>query len=222
MSKIYTNIEIVDEHANERVMKAISRPLIFISFGVIVFFSQFSKADISEKIPSELKLKRVFFSDSQIQTYGTFFYFENCWFTAKHVIDSMGDLSTTFPLGFQKSILDAAYSCEQLAIEKIKDVIQASSIYSGQKVRVLGYPAGSENLAERIGEVYLKRPNQDAWIGIIHSPDEPVVVGMSGGIVLEIDSNKVLGILITRNSPADLDADGKLDNSFDFISLDDI
>ena len=57
------------------------------------------------------------------------------------------------------------------------------------------------------------------WIAHIEQPDEPVVTGMSGGVVIDIDSKAPLGIIITRNSPTDLNRDDDPDESFDFIAL---
>jgi len=73
--------------------------------------------------------------------------------------------------------------------------------YPGQKIRVLGYPAGSRTLEERHGEVYIERDARSGvWIAQIHRPDEPVVTGMSGGPVVCKKTDQPIGILITRNS----------------------
>jgi len=45
------------------------------------------------------------------------------------------------------------------------------------------------------------------------------VTGMSGGPVIDLKTDQPIGILITRNSPADLDKDQIPDQSCDFISL---
>ena len=67
--------------------------------------------------------------------------------------------------------------------------------------------------------MYIQRPGAaDTWIARIITPDEPVVTGMSGGAVMDA-SGQPIGILITRNSPADLNNDRDPDESFDFISL---
>jgi len=42
---------------------------------------------------------------------------------------------------------------------------------------------------------------------------------MSGGPVVDADSGEPLGIIITRNSPADLNNDRDPDESCDFIAL---
>jgi len=53
----------------------------------------------------------------------------------------------------------------------------------------------------------------------IDTPDEPVVTGMSGGRVRSLETGETLGIIITRNSPADLDRDQDPDESCDFTAL---
>ena len=88
----------------------------------------------------------------------------------------------------------------------------------GQDVVLQGYPAGCRNLETRIGRVYFERsPGQ--WIAHIFEPDEPVVTGMSGGPVLDAKTRLPIGIVITRNSPADLNNDRDPDESADFIAL---
>ena len=92
--------------------------------------------------------------------------------------------------------------------------------YSGQIVRLLGFPAGSRHLETRMGTVYIERETGSGhWITHIKSPDEPVVSGMSGGPVIDIKTDLPIGIIITRNSPADLDHDQKADQSCDFVAL---
>jgi len=88
----------------------------------------------------------------------------------------------------------------------------------GQDVILKGFPAGSQTLATRTGRVYFERmPGQ--WIVHIFEPDEPVVTGMSGGPVIDAKTGQPIGIIITRNSPADLNNDRDPDESADFIAL---
>ena len=65
---------------------------------------------------------------------------------------------------------------------------------------------------------YFER-NPGTWITHIEMPDEPVVTGMSGGPVIDIATGEPIGIIITRNSPADLNNDRDPDESCDFIAL---
>ena len=88
----------------------------------------------------------------------------------------------------------------------------------GQNVIIQGYPAGSRHLETRRAIVYFER-TPGTWIAHITEPDEPVVSGMSGGAVIDTKSGKPVGIVITRNSPADLNNDRDPDESCDFVSL---
>ena len=90
----------------------------------------------------------------------------------------------------------------------------------GQEVICKGYPAGSRSLEVRHGNVYIERmAGSGTWIAHIKSPDEPVVTGMSGGPVIDALTQEPIGIIITRNSPADLNNDRDPDESCDFIAL---
>lgn len=85
----------------------------------------------------------------------------------------------------------------------------------------IGYPAGSHQHAVRHCRAYLRRPGTEAaWIAHITAPEEPVVVGMSGGLVYRRSDAEPVGIITTRNTPADLDRDGDRDQSLDFVALD--
>lgn len=90
----------------------------------------------------------------------------------------------------------------------------------GQRIIAQGFPAGSRHIEERRGHVYIERgTGSGQWIAHIEQPDEPVVTGMSGGTVIDADTKTPIGIIITRNSPADLNRDDDPDESFDFIAL---
>ena len=90
----------------------------------------------------------------------------------------------------------------------------------GQEVICKGYPAGSRSLEVRHGNIYIERmAGSGTWITHIKSPDEPVVTGMSGGPVIDALTQEPIGIIITRNSPADLNNDRDPDESCDFIAL---
>jgi len=114
---------------------------------------------------------------------------------------------TTWPEG-----LDAAMLGCRLPAKRPTDPV------IGQKVICKGFPAGSRNLEQRRGKVYFER-NPGTWIAHIEMPDEPVVTGMSGGPVIDAATEAPIGIIITRNSPADLNNDRDPDESCDFIAL---
>ena len=161
-------------------------------------------------------VRRHFFNERGFQTYGSFFAHWGGYITAGHVVQECGDKIPPFANGPVESWplgLDAALIGCQLPTHCPPDP------RSGQSITCMGYPAGSHHLATREAKVYIQRPGAaDTWIARIITPDEPVVTGMSGGAVMDT-SGRPIGILITRNSPADLNNDRDPDESFDFISL---
>lgn len=122
------------------------------------------------------------------------------------------DFATGQPIAKWPDGLDAALvGCALPANRPANPVI-------GQDVILQGYPAGCRYMETRTGRVYFERsPGQ--WILHIFEPDEPVVTGMSGGPVLDAKTRQPIGIIITRNSPADLNNDRDPDESADFIAL---
>ncbi len=168
--------------------------------------------------PRPFKVRRYFFNMKASQCYGTFFPYWGGWITAGHVMTSTGHKWPPFVENGKTHLwpagLDAALQGCQLPDQA------PPKPYIGQKVKILGFPAGSRTMEERHGEVYLERDARSGiWIAQIHRPDEPVVSGMSGGPVICKKTDLPIGILITRNSPADLDRDQIVDQSCDFISL---
>jgi len=170
-------------------------------------------------VPSSIGLTRYFYDQRGVQVYGSFFQQWGGWMTAGHVIQKMLKTSPPFASGQQvlnPGQMDAALMGCTLPAR------QPDAPRPGQKITVAGFPAGSGAPSLRHGEVYMQRPRMTDWIATISSPSEPVVVGMSGGAVFDAATDDVIGILITRNSPADLDADGVADQNFDFVALHDI
>ncbi len=165
----------------------------------------------------EREVSRHFYNENEFQTYASFFRAWGGWITAGHVLDAAQDIIPPFARGAMKKwpgALDAALIGCTPPPNRPKDPVP------GMGVKCIGFPAGSEQPASRTGKVYMERPGQvDVWIAHILTPDEPVVTGMSGGIVLDTLSEKPIGIIVTRNSPADLNADRDPDESFDFVSL---
>lgn len=114
---------------------------------------------------------------------------------------------TTWPDGLDAAIL----GCKLPAKRPADPVI-------GREVICKGFPAGARHLEIRRGKVYYQR-QPGTWIAHIKTPDEPVVTGMSGGPVIDAATGEPIGIIITRNSPADLNNDRDPDESCDFIAL---
>lgn len=184
---------------------------------------QFANTEIVTPLSSARKvglerLTRYFLNNGAIQTYGSFFRLWDGWATAGHVYLEMNRNAPPFATGdriIEPAYLDAALFGTNLPVTKPPEPQE------GQKLLAIGYPAGSSEPSFREAEVYLRR-SSESFIARITSPQEPVVVGMSGGIVLDIETAEAVGIIVVRNSPADLDRDGHKDESFDFVALSDL
>lgn len=159
--------------------------------------------------------RRHFFDAPRFQTYATFFPLWGGWASAGHCLTETGGLCPPFASGRCISWPDGL---DAALIGCTLPDTPPPPPYAGQRLLAEGFPAGSRHLETRAGAAYLERmPGQ--WIVQMNDGEEPVVTGMSGGPVRDAASRKPLGILITRNSPADLDADGDADQSYDFIAL---
>ena len=169
--------------------------------------------------PSEptggLDIRRHFYNERGFQCYASFFAHWEGWITAGHCMTDTNDLLppfaqgefTTWPDG-----LDAAILGCRLPDQRPPDPV------IGREVICQGFPAGARHLETRRGKVYFER-SPGTWIAHIQTPDEPVVTGMSGGPVIDVLSGVTIGVIITRNSPADLNNDRDPDESCDFIAL---
>ena len=165
------------------------------------------------------QVRRHFYNEAGFQTYASFFAFWDGWITAGHCLTESKYLLPDFADGeviCRPSDLDAAtIGCT------LPDACPAAP-YSGQEVICIGYPAGCRTPEKRTGKVYIERSGAGSWIAHIIDPDEPVVSGMSGGAVFDAASGTPIGIIITRNSPADLNNDRDPDESCDFTALSDV
>ena len=166
----------------------------------------------------ESEVRRHFFNEQRFQCYASFFAHWGGWVTAGHCMTDAMDHIPPFTNGKMRSWpdgLDAALiGCRLPATPP-----RAPRI--GEDVIAEGYPAGSRHLEQRRGKVYFQR-SPGTWIMHIETPDEPVVTGMSGGRIRSVETGEALGIIITRNSPADLDRDRDPDESCDFTALHDV
>ena len=169
--------------------------------------------------PSEVK--RYFYESQRGQTYGTFFRLWGGWATAAHVIEEMDNVVPPFAGGLLQIRPD---SYDAAVIGGRLPAAPPPEPAKGMAVTAVGYPAGALAPSHRYSRVYLKRPGEgpQVWIAEVLSPEEPVVVGMSGGMVFETETGRILGIIVHRNSPADIDRDGDLDQTFDFVALSDV
>ena len=162
-------------------------------------------------------VKRHFYNERGFQTYASFFSHWDGIITAGHVLTESQDKLPPFAGGPTRSWpggLDAALLGCRLPASCPADPVP------GQALTCIGFPAGSSHASVRAAKTYLERPGSDGtWIAHILTPDEPVVTGMSGGAVIDERTGAPIGIIITRNSPADLNNDRDPDESLDFISL---
>lgn len=163
--------------------------------------------------------------------YGTYWRHCGLWVTAAHVHkETMG--ATPAPVdrnphvGFE---IDAAFYGDEWTCGAPTD------LQEGQGVWIAGFPGGANSLAMRRGEVYLKRSasgsdgySEPTWIVVFPKNNiaawlsEPVAGGMSGGIVIDAESLEPMGILVTQNSQAVLQAFGPdAVHSSDVVSLHD-
>ena len=168
------------------------------------------------KPKADINVRRYFHNEQHFQCYTSWFAHWDGWISAGHCLteaqDHLPDFAAKAAVIKWPDGLDAALVGCTLPRARPKDPI------IGQNVILLGYPAGSRHMEERTGRVYFER-NPGQWILHIFEPDEPVVTGMSGGPVLSADTRQPIGIIITRNSPADLNNDRDPDESADFIAL---
>lgn len=163
-------------------------------------------------------IRRYFHNERGFQCYTTWFSHWGGWISAGHCVsEAMGHAPDftkgaclTWPDGLDAALVD----CDLPATSPPSPII-------GQSVILKGFPAGSRSLESRGGRIYHER-QKGQWIVHITEPDEPVVTGMSGGPVIDVASGKPIGIIITRNSPADLNNDKDPDESADFIALSDV
>ena len=160
-------------------------------------------------------VRRHFYNEREFQTYATFFAHWDGWITAGHCMTDVNDILPPFAGGDLISWPDgldgAVIGCKLPPSPPLAPI-------RGQAVIIQGFPAGSRHLETRRASVYYER-TPGTWIAHITEPDEPVVTGMSGGAVVDAASGAALGIVITRNSPADLNNDRDPDESCDFVSL---
>lgn len=163
-------------------------------------------------------VRRHFYNEPGFQCFASFFPVWKGWATAGHVLTHANHNWPNFTGSGKEHIWPGGLDAALRGCKIPKQPPPAPR--TGQKVIALGYPAGSRAIESRQGKIYIeRRANAGHWIMHINEPDEPVVTGMSGGPVIDALTNEPLGVIITRNSPADLDADRDPDESCDFISL---
>jgi len=166
-------------------------------------------------------VKRLFYNSKTQQTFISYWKGWGGYFTAAHCLNECAQNTPPDTPHFDKwqhrmkGMDISSYGFDNLCPALIEP-------YVGQEIVCLGYPAGSRNLEVRHGWVHMER-EEGLWIGAIKTPAEPVVVGMSGGMVLGKDKETMkwgpIGVTVHRNSPATLDGDDIQDESLDFVAL---
>ncbi len=186
---------------------------------------------IITRIQEKYDVRRYFSGNA----WGTYWQIWDGWITADHVHKEMLGEQPPFAQGYvwrHPHVIDAtAYS---IILGDHVPAPRAPRI--GEYVYILGYPAGSDKPSLRHGRIYYTRKTTGSkyyshpdTIIVITTPDnhmidvnyEPVIGGMSGGIVVSTDMT-ALGVLVSQNSPTDLTGDGQDDQSADFVPLLDI
>ena len=207
--------------------------IIFLSviLGAILF-AWVTKKRMSDTAAVQKKIVKTYDVSRGVSdtAYGTYWKYCGGWFTADHVHEAM-DLDTPKfikpAVTRAPGVIDAAWygkkwTCGAPANPKV-----------GMSVYVLGYPGGSDEPTLRQGTVHFHRTESGSpgyqtgtWVVVFEPREdagisgEAVAVGMSGGIVTDTDLNPV-GILVTQNSPADINGNGALDQSVDIVGLGD-
>jgi len=208
--------------------------IIFISLILgAVLFAWLSRSRTSDTVVIQNRILKSFDVTRGVSdtSYGT--YWKHCggWFTADHVHVAMDLEAPDFvPARAVRApgIIDAVWYGKKWSCAAPENPKLGMSVY------LLGYPGGSDKPTLRQGKVHFHREISGSegyytatWIvafdprGDAGISGETVVVGMSGGIVTDTDFNPV-GILVTSNSPADLNGDGTLQQSVDIVGLGDV
>ena len=207
--------------------------IIFLSLIIgAVLFAWVTKTRTSETLAVQNKIVKRFVVSRGVSdtSYGTYWKYCGGWFTADHVHEAM-DLNT--PKYIKPAVVRAPGVIDAAWYGKKWTCEPPLSPEIGMAVYVLGYPGGSDEPTLRQGTVHFHRMESGSegyqtgtWIVVFEPREdagisgEAVVTGMSGGIVTDADLNPV-GILVTQNSPADINGDGGLDQSVDIVGLDD-
>lgn len=167
--------------------------------------------------------------------WGSYWRIWDGWITADHVHKEMLGAQPSFAKG---SVWRHPHTIDATAYSIVlgNHVPAPRAPLIGEKVYILGYPAGSDKPSLRYGRIYYKRKTAGNTryahldtIIVIEAPNthmngadyEPVIGGMSGGIVVSTDLT-ALGVLVAQNSPTDLTGNGTDDQSADFVPLLDI
>lgn len=160
------------------------------------------------------------------RNWGTYWHHCGAWITADHVDEGAGRVQPDFTKGRPwkpHGIIDGAIYADEWPCErKYKYPVK------GEAVTVIGYPARSYSPEMLTGFIHLRRgvsasPGYEVatWVVVFDEKVEPVVGGMSGGLVLDAEGYPV-GILVTQNSPAVYPGIKGERHSADIVSIKDV
>lgn len=219
----------------------ISRSRGYTNYDFVVFdTSEANDVAPRDFVGNQIDIRRHFFDEATFETYGTFFALWDGWISAGHVADAAADGVPPFasePLVkwpiVDDGLLNAAFPNEidRINVDKLDAALynchvptdQPAQLQDNQLVTVHGFPAGSAFMSSREGYVYLRASNERKWIIAITSPSEPVTSGMSGGVVLDVQTGDPVAIIVERNSKSDIDGDQiPMEHSLRVISLHDV
>lgn len=170
-----------------------------------------------------IRIHRYFHNPEQFSTYGTFIESDGYMITAAHVADDMGGYPDAMNYFESGGILERPNDLDLIVTGDVESFMRRDYMqpYAGMEVILEGFPKGSACLAKRTGRVYIRR-DAAAWIVKIEDPNEPVVVGMSGGAVRDAGSGKLIGVITTRNSKMKFPGGTTKQHSCDFAALSDV
>ncbi len=205
--------------------------IIFLSLIIgAVLFGWITHKTKSQTVLVENRILKLFDVSRGVSdtAYGTYWKYCGGWFTADHVHEAMNLESPEF---ISREVVRAPGVIDAVWYGKKWKCAAPANLEVGKPVYLLGYPGGSDKPTLRQGKVHFHRTESGSlgyqtgtWIVAFGSrgdagiSGEAVVGGMSGAIVTDMDFNPV-GILVTQNSPADLNGDGNLEQSVDIVGL---
>ena len=189
--------------------------------------SSTSVSEVSTGQAAMLDVRRHYFfhAGHGVTCYGSFFRLWDGWATAAHVMEDMLFINPPFAQGDQ---LHRPAGLDVCLIGCSLPAEEPPAPSKGQELVVAGYPWGARHVETRTCEALYEMDHTDLrfrnsvgtfWTARIYEPAEPVVRGMSGGVVYDAVSGIPMGILTTANHAADFDQDGDSDQSCDFVSL---
>lgn len=195
-----------------------------------ILFAWVTRKRMSDTLAAENQIVKLFDVSRGVSdtAYGTYWEYCGGWFTADHVHEAMNLNAPDF---ISREVVRAPGVIDAVWYGKRWTCGDPTNLKIGMPVYLLGYPGGSDKPTLRQGKVHFHRTESGSpgyqtgtWIVVFEArgnagiSGEAVVSGMSGGIVTDYDFNPV-GILVTQNSPADLNGDGEFQQSVDIVSL---